>query len=82
MVNVNKLKGRIVENGTTIEEMAKSMGVVPSTIYRKLQANGESFTIKEADEIVRFLHLNAEDATAIFLANMSRKCDKESEVQS
>lgn len=67
-MNVNKLKGRIVENGTTVEEMAKSMGTAPSTIYRKLQANGESFTIKEADDIVKFLRLSAEDATAIFFS--------------
>lgn len=68
MVNVNKLKGKIVERGKTIEELAAALEIVPSTVYRKLQANGEAFTIKEADAVVRFLDLNAEEATSIFFS--------------
>lgn len=69
MVNVNKLRGRLVENGATIEDMAKSLGISAATIYRKLQANGESFTVGEANGIVRFLHLSPEEATAIFFSH-------------
>lgn len=68
MVNVNKLRGRIVESGKTIEEIAKMMNIAPSTFYRKLQKNGEPFTIKEADEITRLLKLNVSEATAIFFS--------------
>ncbi len=66
MVNINKIKGRIVENGTSVENMAKYMGVAPSTIYRKLLNSGESFTIKEANDIAKFLDFTPDEATSIF----------------
>ena len=69
MVNVNKLKGKLVENGTTVEELAKSIGVSAATIYRKFQSNGESFTIGEADGIAKFLQLTPEEATSIFFSH-------------
>jgi len=66
MINVNKLKGKIVENGMTISELAKRIGIDRSTLYRKLNNNGETFTIKEANLICRELKLTSEEATAIF----------------
>lgn len=66
MVNVNKLKGKIVECGKTVEEVANAMDVSPSTFYRKLQSNGDAFTIKDADTIAKYLNLNAEEASSIF----------------
>lgn len=68
MVNINKLRGKIVERGKTVEELAAALEVVPSTIYRKMQANGEAFTIREADLIAHFLELDASEATAIFFS--------------
>lgn len=68
MVNVNKLRGKIVEKGTTIEAVADGIGIDASTFYRKLQSNGDKFTIKEADDITRFLSLGASEATAIFFS--------------
>lgn len=68
MVNVNKLKGKIVEKGSTIEAVAEAIGVDASTFYRRLQNNGEKFTIKEADDITRFLLLEPNEATAIFFS--------------
>ena len=53
MVNVNKLKGKIVECGTNIEELAAKIGMDRSTMYRKINSNGENFSIKEADLIVK-----------------------------
>lgn len=69
MVNVNRLKGKLVENGATVEEMARFIGVSAATIYRKLQNNGESFTIGEASRIAGFLHLTPDEATAIFFSH-------------
>ena len=68
MVNVNKLKGKIVENGMSIENLATVIGVDRATIYRKLNGNGASFSIKEADSIVKALSLNATEAQAIFFS--------------
>lgn len=66
MVNVNKLKGKIVECGTNIEELAAKIGMDRSTMYRKINSNGENFSIKEADLIVKSLGLSKDDAVAIF----------------
>jgi multidrug efflux pump subunit AcrB len=70
MVNVNKLRGRLVENGVTVEDVAKALNVSAATIYRKLQANGESFTIGEASGIMQFLHLTPDEATSIFFSRV------------
>ena len=66
MVNVNKLKGKIVELGLSVEEVAESVDIDKSTMYRKIAGKGEGFTIKEADKICKALKLNREDAIAIF----------------
>ncbi len=70
MVNINKLKGKIVENGLTIEKLADNIGIDRSTLYRKINNNGETFTIKEADLIVKALNLTAEEAKAIFFSQI------------
>jgi len=68
MVNINKLKGKIVENGLTVEALAEKLGVDRSTLYRKLNAEGETFTIKDANMICKALELNIHEATAIFFS--------------
>lgn len=70
MVNINKLKGKIVENGLTTEKLADDIGIDRSTLYRKINNNGETFTIKEADLIVKALNLTAEEAKAIFFSQL------------
>ena len=44
-MNTAKLKGKMRELNVTQEELAKLVGVSVSTINRKLQDNGESFTV-------------------------------------
>ncbi len=68
MINVNKLKGKIVERGMTIKIVAEKMGVNESTIYRKLGNKGETFTIKDANLLFDILKLTPEEATAIFFS--------------
>ena len=68
MVNINKLKGKIVECGLSIPELATSIGIDKATIYRKINLEGETFTIKEADLIANKLVLSAEEVNAIFFA--------------
>lgn len=68
MVNVNKLKGKIVENGYTIPEIAEKVGLDKSTFYRKLNAEGETFTIREANDICKALKLSKQDAMDIFFS--------------
>ena len=69
-VNVNKLKGKIVENGMTVSALAEKIGVDRATLYRKLSNNGETMLVKDANAIVSELHLTAEDALAIFFSQV------------
>lgn len=66
-MNINKLKGKIVENGMKIETLAERIGIDRSSMYRKLN-NFEKITIGEANKIKAVLNLSDEDATDIFLA--------------
>lgn len=65
-MNMNKLKGKIVEKGMNVELLAASIGVDRSSLYRKLN-NGDKITIGEAVKIKNALGLSAEDAVDIFL---------------
>lgn len=66
-MNVNKLKGKIVEKGLSVELLAASIGVDRSSLYRKLN-NGDKITIGEAVKIKDALGLSSEEASDIFLA--------------
>ena len=68
MVNIAKLKGKIVECDTTQEELAKSIGIDKSTFYRKMKQNG-NFSIKEVNLIVSSLNLTKDEAVNIFFAD-------------
>ena len=70
MVNINKLKGKIVESGLSMEILAKKIGINKSTLYRKINGKGNSFSIKEADLIVETLALSQAEAIAIFFAQL------------
>ena len=63
-MNVNKLKGKVVEKGMTIAQFAKALGINKSTIYRKFSADGLS--IGEAQKAAELLCLTADEAMAIF----------------
>lgn len=68
MVNVNKLKGKIVENRMNVRELADVIGIDKATMYRKLNNSGESFTIGEMDSIIKALNLSLSEANAIFFS--------------
>lgn len=68
MVNVDKLRGKIVECRMTVEDLAKTVGVDRATLYRRINGGGGSFTIEEADKIAKALSLNADELNKIFFA--------------
>ena len=65
MVNVNKLKAKVVEAGLNIDAFADATGINRATIYRRFK-NPEEITIEEADKMVNTLKMSATDAMAIF----------------
>lgn len=68
MVDVKKLRGKMVEHGISVEELANSMKMDRATLYRRLGNGGENFTIKEADIIVKLLKMSKEEAESIFFS--------------
>ena len=68
MVNVNKLRAKMVEIGINAESMSKKIGSDRSTFYRKLAADGQTFTIGEADVISKELNLNRNEVNSIFFS--------------
>ena len=68
MVNLNLLRAKIVENNTTQESVANSIGVSRTTFHRKLKANGSQFTVEEVAGIARVLSLSSTDIMRIFFA--------------
>ncbi|ENZ6654260.1 XRE family transcriptional regulator [Enterococcus hirae] len=65
MIDVAKLKGLIVERGTTQQAVADSIGINRSTFYRKMK-NGGEFTIAEAKKIKKEVPLTDSEAVEIF----------------
>lgn len=70
MTNVNKLKGKIVENGMTVSDLAEKMHMDKATLYRKLSNNAGTLSVNEANAIVSILGLSADEAMAIFFSQL------------
>lgn len=66
-MDLQMLKGKIVENGMNVETVAVKIGVDRSSLYRKLN-NFEKITIGEARRMKDVLGLTSEEASQIFLA--------------
>lgn len=59
MLNVNKLKARMVELGYTQEKLASAMGLDTSTINRKINySDGSKLTVCEACKIADILEID------------------------
>ncbi|WP_306526583.1 helix-turn-helix domain-containing protein [Dialister invisus] len=65
MVNIDKLKGSIVEHRMTVETLAEKIGMSKATMFRRL-TSGDDFTIGEVDAIAKTLCLNYEQVNSIF----------------
>lgn len=65
MIKTGKLKGLIVENGFTQQDVAKEIGITPKTFYEKMK-NGV-FRSDEIQIMIQMLHI--EDPISIFFAN-------------
>lgn len=68
MVNINSLKGTITEKGYSLNSFSEKLSFDKSTFYRKINTAGESFSIKEADEIATVLNLTYDEVMKIFFA--------------
>lgn len=64
-MNVNKLKGKMVEKGMNVETVAKSIGIDRASLYRKLN-DLEKITVGDASKIKSILDISNEEAIEIF----------------
>lgn len=64
MVDVNRLKGTIVSNGLTQEDVAKHLGIASKTFYLKMKKG--VFGSDEIEKMIEFL--NIDDPMPIFFA--------------
>ena len=67
MIAVNKLKGKIAEQGMNMTTFAKSIDLDYSSLYRRLEGQ-VSFTVSDVKKITKVLHLENEDIVNIFFA--------------
>lgn len=69
MVNIDKLRGKIVEKRMNVTLLAHKMGISEDTLYRRINDGGYTFTIKEVDQIVKALNLSTREAMEIFFSD-------------
>lgn len=62
----NKLKGKIVEKGMNVEQVAEMIGIDKATFYRKLN-DFDKFTVGDVTKIKDVLCLSTQEACAIFI---------------
>lgn len=67
MIAINKLKGKIAEQGMNMTTFAKSIDLDYSSLYRRLEGQ-VSFTVSDVEKIKKVLHLENEDIMNIFFA--------------
>lgn len=64
MINTDKLRGIIAENGLSQKDVAKAIGITPKTFYDKMQKG--VFGSDEIDVMIEYLHID--DPATIFFA--------------
>ena len=67
-MNVKKLKEKISEANLTGEMVSSTIGIDQSTYYRKLNTEGENFTVAQAKKLASLLNLSGKEAAEIFLS--------------
>lgn len=65
-MNVKAYKEYMNDNSISPKQMANAAGIDESTWYRKMQREGESFTIKEMNAMIAAFDIPLNIATIIF----------------
>ena len=67
-MDVSLLRAKMHERKMSISALSESIGIDDSTFYRKVNENGEKFTVAQARAMASLLELTPEDTTAIFFS--------------
>lgn len=73
MVNTNKLKAKMVENGLLMCDVAKQLRMSRQAFSQKLN-NKNDFALSEVKELTLILNLDTKDITDIFLIGLYPYC--------
>lgn len=65
-MNINMLKGKIIERGMSVAMLAEKIGMDRATLYRKMSNDGDTMLVKDANAIIIALSLSVAEAVAIF----------------
>ena len=69
MVKVNELKAELRRSGLTQEQLARKLGIDPSTLNKKLNnTDGSILSVKIANAIAKELNLSTNELVNIFFA--------------
>lgn len=66
MVNIERLRAALQTSGVSIEQASNELGINPTTFYRRLNTQGEKFTVEEVGKLANMLKLNARALQNIF----------------
>ena len=67
-MNTNKLKGRMTEMQISAVDLAQQMNISPSTLYRKMKKDGDTFNLGELMAMKKILKMDDKTAVEILLA--------------
>lgn len=67
--NINKLKGKITENGYSIKTLAPKVGLCEVTLRKKINNNNSEFLLSESLLIKEVLNLSNKDYIDIFFGS-------------
>ena len=68
MFNRNLFRAKVVAMGMTLEEVARRMGINPSTLDRKMSGNSD-ITRSEIQSLRKMLTMTADECDSIFFAD-------------
>ena len=66
MVNIDKLRTAMRSRNITVEQAADHIGVNPVTFYRRINREGEKFTVAEVAKLAELLGMDAKTMQDIF----------------
>ena len=66
MVNIDRLKTALKAGNVTVEQASEHIGVNPATFYRRINREGEKFTVAEVGKLADLLGLDAKALQNIF----------------
>ena len=67
-MDVSLLRAKMHERKMSVSALSESIGIDDSTFYRKVNENGEKFTVAQARAMASLLELTPEETTEIFFS--------------